>query len=258
MRKLLLLILALVGVATVWFTCANCRAIRRHTGSRPVTHERWDALLKKYVDPDGLVDYRAFQQDTVALDRYLAVLERAHPDDRTWSRAEQMAYWINAYNAYTVRLILRHYPVSSIKDIQPGLAFVNSVWDLKFIHIQGYTYDLNNIEHNILRAVFKDARIHAAINCASYSCPRLAPEAYTAGQLDTQLEAAMRRFVNDPQRNRIIPDQVQVSRIFSWFRGDFVRDAGTLRDYLNRFSEVPVPEGTAIGFLEYDWRLNER
>jgi hypothetical protein len=256
MKKTLFILLALLTTLVVWFTCSNCRAIRRDVESRPVTHELWDALLQKHVRTDGMVDYKGFVRDSNELNRYLRVLESAHPNDKSWSRNEQMAYWINAYNAYTIQLIVRNYPVASIKDIKGGIAFVNSVWDMKFIRIQGFTYDLNNIEHNILRPVFKDARIHAAINCASFSCPKLFPEAYTADKLDAQLDTAMRGFVNDRLRNRISPEKAEISEIFKWFKGDFERD-GSLRDFLNKYSEVKITEKTDISHIDYDWALNE-
>ncbi len=257
MKQALLLASALAVLFGIWFTCTNCRAIRRDVRSKPVSHALWDTLLKKHVSHDGLVHYQNFLRDSTALNDYLRLLESAHPNDKDWTRAEQMAYWINAYNAYTVQLILRHYPVKSIKDIRSGIAFVNSVWDIKFIRIQGYTYDLNNIEHNILRPVFQDARVHAAINCASYSCPPLRNEAYVADRLDAQLDDAMRRFVNDTLRNRISPQGAQVSKIFSWFSGDFVRDAGSVRAYLNRYAQTPLEPDAPISYLEYDWALNE-
>ncbi|GAB4491013.1 MAG: DUF547 domain-containing protein [Saprospiraceae bacterium] len=256
MKKTLIISLLLLTTFFVWFTCSNCRAIRRDVESRPVTHELWNALLKKHVRPDGMVDYKSFVSDSNDLNAYLKVLESAHPNDKSWSRNEQMAYWINAYNAYTIQLIVRNYPVSSIKDIKKGVAFVNSVWDLKFIRIQGFTYDLNNIEHNILRPVFKDARIHAAVNCASFSCPKLLPEAYTAEKLDTQLDTAMRGFVNDPLRNRISSEKAEISEIFKWFKGDFERD-GSLRDFLSKYSEVKITDKTDISYIDYDWALNE-
>ena len=256
MKKSIITATCLLAAFLVWFTCSNCRAIKRDVESRPVTHEQFDALLRKHVRADGFVDYKAFVRDSNALNRYLALLESAHPNDKSWSRNEQMAYWINAYNAYTIQLILRNYPIGSIKDIKKGVAFVNSVWDLKFIKIQGYTYDLNNIEHNILRPVFQDARIHAAINCASYSCPKLLNEAYTAGNLEAQLDAAMRGFVNDPLRNRISPEKAEISEIFKWFKGDFER-GGSLRDFLNRYSTVKITEKTEISHIDYEWALNE-
>jgi len=210
------------------------------------------------VGTDGFVDYKAFKNDTIELNRYLKILEKAHPNDKNWSRNEQMAYWINAYNAYTIKLILNNYPVSSIKDIKKGVAFVNSVWDIKFIHIEGFTYDLNNIEHNILRPVFKDARVHAAVNCASYSCPKLPNEAYTAGKIEEQLEQSMRNFINDPLRNRITGQKAEISEIFKWFKGDFERDAGSLRKYLNRYANEKMTDQTPISHIDYDWKLNER
>jgi len=256
MKKTLLISLALLTTLIVWFTCSNCRSIRRDTDSKPVTHELWDGLVKKHVGADGFVNYKGFVRDTSELNRYLKVLESAHPNDKNWSRNEQMAYWINAYNAYTIQLIARNYPVASIKDIKKGIAFVNSVWDVKFIKIQGFTYDLNNIEHNILRPVFKDARIHAAVNCASYSCPKLLNEAYTADKLESQLDASMRSFVNDPLRNRITAGKAEISEIFKWFKGDFERD-GSLRDFLNKYSNMKITEKTDISHIDYNWALNE-
>ena len=256
-KKLFFISSAVLAILLVWFTCSNCRAIKRQTNSSPVSHELWDALLHKHVRSDGFVDYKGFVRDSATLNAYLKVLAAAHPNDKSWTRSEQMAYWINAYNAYTIQLVLRHYPVASIKDIKNGLAFVNSVWDIKFIRIQGYTYDLNNIEHNILRPVFKDARVHAAINCASYSCPRLLGEAFTADRLDAQLDAVMRGFVNDPLRNRIVVGKAEVSSIFKWFKGDFERDGGSLRGFLNKYAAVQLADQTDIDYLDYDWRLNE-
>lgn len=235
----------------------SCRAIRHSTGSSPITHEQWDVLLKKHVDSSGLVHYAAFQRDSTALNAYLKILENAHPDDKTWSRDAQMAYWINAYNAFTVKLIIDHYPVASIKDIKRGIAFVNSVWDIKFIKIEGFSYDLNNIEHNILRKVFKDARIHAAINCASYSCPKLSRHAYTAADLDRQLTQAMTAFVNDPNRNKIQADKAEISPIFKWFKGDFERNAGSVRKYINQYSRAKLDKSTNISYLDYNWQLND-
>jgi len=257
MKRITLISLSILATCLIWFTCTNCRSIKRNTDSRPVTHEIWDGLVKKYVGPDGFVNYKGFIRDSAELNRYLHLLETSHPSDKGWTRQEQMAYWINAYNAYTVQLIVRNYPTPSIKDIKRGLAFVNSVWDIKFIKIQGYTYDLNNIEHNILRPVFKDARVHAAVNCASYSCPRLRNEAFTAERLESQLDDAMRSFVNDPLRNQITAEKAQISEIFKWFKGDFERDAGSVREFLNRYSNVKLTDKTDISHLDYLWTLND-
>lgn len=258
MKKILIHFSAVCMALFIGFVCSNCRSIKRESDARPVTHEQWDVLLKKYVNQDGFVHYAGFQKDSAALNQYLKTLEKAHPNDKNWTRSEQMAYWINAYNAYTIQLILRHHPVTSIKDIKKGIPFVNTVWDLKFIKIQGYTYDLNNIEHNILRPVFKDARIHAAINCASYSCPKLLNEAFNAKTLEQQLDAAMRGFVNDPLRNRIREDKVELSEIFKWFKSDFERDAGSVRAFINRYAQTPIKEKTDWDYIDYDWKLNKQ
>lgn len=257
MKKHLFISIALLTTLFMWFTCTNCRSIRRDTDSKPISHTIWNGLLKKHVQADGFVDYKGFIKDSSTLNQYLRLLETAHPNEKNWSRNEQMAYWINAYNAFTIDLIVRNYPVESIKDIKKGVAFVNSVWDIKFIKIQGYTYDLNNIEHNILRPVFKDARVHAAVNCASYSCPKLLGEAYTADKLESQLDQSMKSFINDPTRNRVTANKAEISEIFKWFKGDFERDAGSVREYINRYANVKLSKDGDISHIDYDWRLNE-
>ncbi len=223
----------------------------------PVDHRGWDALLQKHVGPDGLVDYPGFINDSSALNAYLVLMKSTHPRSE-WPTTEKMAYWINAYNAFTVELIVDHYPVKSIKDIKSGIPFVNSVWDIKFIEIEGIKYDLNNIEHRILRKQFDDPRIHAAINCASISCPPLLNEAYTAEKLEDQLETAMHRFLNDPLRNQITSGGARISKIFSWFGGDFKDHSGTIREYINQYADEPLSGEGKIEFLDYDWGLNER
>ncbi len=222
-----------------------------------VSHAIWDKLLKSHVNKEGFVDYKGFIRDSTKLNEYLGLLSAANPKADNWSREEQMAFWINAYNAFTVKLIIDSYPVSSIKDIKKGIAFVNSVWDIQFIKIGGDTYDLNNIEHKMLRSKFKDARIHAAINCASYSCPDLRDEAYTAEKLDKQLTDAMRKFVNDPRRNKVSAKKAEISEIFKWFRKDFTREAGSIRGFLNRYADKKLDANGKISHLDYNWNLNE-
>lgn len=257
MKKRILWASGLLLAAISLFLTTQCRAIRVQSDARPISHSSWDALLKKHVSAAGWVDYRGFISDSLALNAYLDLLRSSHPSDQTWSREEQMAYWINAYNAFTVKLVADHYPVASIKDIRPGLPFVNTVWDIKFINIQGHVYDLNNIEHNILRPVFKDPRIHAAVNCASYSCPRLSTEAFVPERLHEQLDAAMRQFVNDPLRNPISAQSTTLSEIFKWFAGDFSDQAGSVRDFINRYAATPIPAEASLNYLDYDWRLND-
>lgn len=216
--------------------------------ANPVQHGEWDALVKKHVSKNGMVDYQGFLKDKKQLQVYLDKLSANRPTSK-WSKNEKMAFWINAYNAFTVKLIVDHYPVKSIKDIKKGIPFVNSVWDIAFIPMGKEKIDLNYIEHTILRKEFKDPRIHAAINCASFSCPLLRNEAYTAVRLDEQLNDAMRRFVNDSQRNQLDKSNIKISKIFSWFAGDFKLNGSSVVDYLNKYAKKRVQPNAKIDFF---------
>lgn len=224
--------------------------------ANPIQHDEWDVLVKKYVSKNGMVDYQGFLKDKKQLQVYLDKLSANRPTS-AWSKNEKMAFWINAYNAFTVKLILDNYPIKSIKDIKRGIPFVNSVWDIAFIPMGKEKIDLNNIEHTILRKEFKDPRIHAAINCASFSCPLLRNEAYYASRLDEQLSDAMRKFVNDPQRNQLDKSNIKISKIFSWFAGDFKLNGSSIADYLNKYAKIRVQANAKVDFLEYQWELNE-
>lgn len=237
------------------FSLPACSVKPYQSMSEPVSHEIWDTLVKKHVSEEGTVDYKGFIQDSVQLNAYLDLLRKHHPNDKNWSREEQIAYWLNVYNAFTVKLIVDHHPTESIKDIKNGIPFVNTVWDIKFIEIEGATYDLNNVEHGILRPQFNEPRIHFAANCASISCPRLRNEAYTAEKLDGQLTDQARYFLSNPIKNIITEERAQLSKIFSWYKGDFKKQ-GSLRDFINRYSEVKINEDTKIDYLDYDWQLN--
>jgi hypothetical protein len=203
-----------------------------------------------------MVSYKGFQKDKAELDGYLKTLSDNAPQT-SWSANEQKAYWINAYNAFTVALILKHYPVKSIKDIGGKIYKVNTPWDIKFITIGGKKYDLNNIEHGILRKKFDDPRIHFALVCASISCPRLRNEAYTAAQLNTQLEDDGRNFLNDKSKNKISAQKAELSKYFSWYKGDFTKN-GSLADFINKYSVTKINTNTKIGSVDYNWNLNEQ
>ncbi len=199
----------------------SCNAPKVSSNSQPIDHSIWDSLLHQYVDDGGLVDYQSMTQDSQQLKRYLDLLSQHHPNNKNWSKNETMAYWINAYNAFTVQLILRNYPVASIKDIKNGVPFVNSVWDIKFIRIENVKFDLNNIEHGILRKDFNDPRMHFALVCGSMSCPKLQRFAFTSDQLDEQLEQAAKEFFNEPFRNEIRDNPPKLSKILDWYWMDF-------------------------------------
>ncbi|MDW3197449.1 MAG: DUF547 domain-containing protein [Cytophagales bacterium] len=238
---------------------ASCNALDpQQANTQPISHEIFDVLLKKHVDASGLVSYRGFEKDREQLDQYLDLLTDNPPNDQHWTEPEKLAYWINLYNAFTIDLILDHYPVESIKDIgaKVQVPFVNTPWDIKFIEIAGEKYDLNNIEHNILRKIFEEPRIHFAINCASMSCPKLRAEAFKASKLEEQLQEQAVEFLNDPARNLISPDKAEVSKIFQWFSGDFTK-SGSLREFLNQYVQQKILEEADIDYMDYEWSINE-
>ena len=224
----------------------------------PPSHQIWNQLLQSHVAANGNVNYQGFVKDKVKLDQYLKLLSDNAPDRKTWSKNQQLAYWINAYNAFTVKLIVANYPTKSIRDLGPKLKIpaVSDVWHYKFFKIAGVETSLDEIEHSILRKEFSEPRIHFAINCASVSCPPLLNEAFTAENLEAQLQKVAIAFVNDSSRNKISTDAIQVSSIFSWFKEDFTKN-GTLIDFLNKYSKVRIKPNAKVSFLDYNWNLNE-
>ncbi len=224
-----------------------------------VSHDIWDGLLKQHVSADGFVDYQGFLADSSDLHTYLNLLSD-NPPAKNWSKGDEMAYWINAYNAFTVAIIVRNYPVKSIKDIGPKrtIPFVNTVWDIKFVPIGDEMFDLNNLEHAKLRKQFHDPRIHFAVNCASYSCPPLRAEAYVGDRLDAQLDEQGQVFVNDGFRNIVQEDKLQLSKIFSWYGMDFKDKDTTVKDWIRKYTQTSFKEDAEVEFIEYDWSLNEQ
>ena len=224
----------------------------------PVSHHLFDSLLQKHVDKDGWVNYEGIIQDSVLLNDYLIHLSKNPPDTATWTKQEEMTYWINAYNSFTLKLVIMHFPIQSIKDIgsKISIPFINSVWDIKFIKIGDHELDLNNIEHDILREKFNDPRIHFAINCASISCPKLLNKAYFASTIDKTLSERSKNFINDMNKNIITSKNVEVSKLFLWYGDDFTKK-GSLIDYLNEYSKIKIEKDAKISYKEYDWKLNK-
>lgn len=218
-------------------------------------HDQWTNLLKTYVSSTGNVDYKGIKEHEAELDAYLAVLSANHPT-ADWDKNDQLAFWINAYNAFTVKLIVKNYPVVSIKDLGGSVYKVNTPWDEKFIKIGDQTYDLNNIEHGIIRKDFADPRIHFAVNCASISCPPLRNEAYVGSKLNVQLDDQARKFINDSTKNKITKNKATLSKIFTWFKGDFTASGLSIAEFINQYSEVKMTKKTKVTYFEYDWNLN--
>jgi len=214
--------------------------------AQDIDNNFWADLLKKHVSYDGNVDYKGFKADSKNLDIYLDFLKRNRPHTDNASKKEQLAYWINAYNAFTVKLIIDNYPLKSIKDI-------NKPWDIKFIDIDTISLSLNDIEHEILRKM-NEPRIHFVINCASISCPKLLREAFFSHTLENQLHKATINYINE--ENTITKNKVELSKIFKWFREDFEKN-GSLIDFLNDYSAVTIDPKAKIRFKDYNWSLNE-
>lgn len=210
-------------------------------------HSKWDAFLKRYVDQTGNVDYKSIQEDESKLKEYLNQFIKTAPS-KSWTKEEKLAYWINAYNAFTIKLIVDNYPLKSIKDIE-------APWDKKFIPIDGELISLNHIEHEILRKM-KEPRIHFAINCASVSCPQLLNEAFTAKGLNSQLSKATSHFINNPTKNVISGDQLHLSKIFMWFKEDFGQKDRSIIEFINQYSLVKAKPDSKISYLKYNWNLN--
>lgn len=212
-------------------------------------------LLKKHVK-NNRVNYNGFKQDENRLDDYLAVLSRTHV--KSLSRQSQFAFYINAYNAFTIKLVLTKYPgINSIKEVG---SFFSNPWNQKFIPLQGKTITLDHIEHKILRPEFKDPRVHFAINCASKSCPPLRDEPYEGETLENQLNDQAHAFINDKNNTIITADTLFVSKIFKWFASDFSDNpllfiqryaAGELKEKLDSHGDT-----IKINYLDYDWTLN--
>ncbi|MDG2052581.1 MAG: DUF547 domain-containing protein [Flavobacteriaceae bacterium] len=210
-------------------------------------HSDWNILLGLHVSEKGNVNYKGFKKDELKLKSYLTSLSKDMPND-SWSKDGKMAYWINAYNAFTIKLIINNYPISSIKDIE-------NPWDIEFINLGDKTFSLNEIEHEILRKM-NDPRIHFGIVCASVSCPKLQNAAFEVSNLDGQLDIAIKEFLADPSRNNLSKNAIQLSKIFKWFAKDF-KNEGSLIDFLNKYSEITISQNAKKSFKNYDWNLNE-
>ncbi|RJG51661.1 DUF547 domain-containing protein [Motilimonas pumila] len=239
-------------------------ALWRTASAQPqqtVSHQDWQYLLDNYlvVDKSGINLFRygaVTQTDQETLHRYIAKLESVAP--ALLSKDQQMAYWINLYNAATVALIVEAYPVSSIKRV--GSWFNLGPWDQEVVSISGHKLSLNDIEHQILRPIWQDPRIHYAVNCASIGCPNLAKQAYHEGNLEAQLEQQALEYVNHPRGVRVENDQLYLSSIYHWYQEDF-GSFNELKLHLQQYAKPELKQ--ALGLVSsdyqhnYDWSLNQ-
>ncbi|MEO8247897.1 MAG: DUF547 domain-containing protein [Burkholderiales bacterium] len=269
-RRKLLVGIALAPMLALWSTSALAAFDHGHAA--------WSALLMKHVvvakdDKSSTVDYAAFKRDRPALQSYLESLSAVGGSEyKSWSKPEQLAFLINAYNAFTVELILTRFPdLKSIKDLG---SFLSSPWKKEFFRLLGKERSLDEVEHQMIRepGVFNEPRIHFAVNCASIGCPMLKSEAFTPDRLEAQLADATTRFLSDPSRNRFQPPTgtLAVSKIFDWYHQDFeqgFKGIDSLAIFFARNAEQLAntkagQENVRAGrykleFLDYDWALND-
>ena len=266
-------VLALAAIAGAVYSCTYRSSLRNlfrpptvtlaeayaETADSPeVDHSILDALLRRHVDVDGWVDYAALKRESASLDAYLRVVEQVDFDQL--GRDEKLAQLINAYNAFTLRLILDHYPVSSIKDIPDAQR-----WDARRWNVGGNTWSLNQIEHEQIRPKFVEPRVHFALVCAAVGCPKLRNEAYQAERLEQQLDDQA-RYVHDHDRwlrYKRGAGAVRLTKLYEWYGDDFKQVAGSVLSYAARYSlplkqALDAGQSPRIDWLSYDWKLNDQ
>ena len=279
MLKSILAALALataISLATVPSAAANItQFFAKHTAgsTKTVDHSAWDKMLKKYVKPDGTglnrIAYAAFKaNDHKTLDAYIGRLEATNV--QALGKREQFAYWVNLYNAKTIDVILDHYPVDTIRKItiKEGLfGFIKQSvgaggpWKAKIVKVAGQDLSLDDIEHGILRPIFRDPRVHYAVNCASIGCPNLRLAAFTGANLEKELDAGARDYINSPRGLAFRGGKITASSIYKWFQEDFGgNQAGVLahvKKYANDKVKAKLAKVRQIDDFAYDWGLND-
>ena len=272
-------VLLATGVTLGWLGLANAELFgppksnlwprwERHSpdDSRVIDHTAWDAFLAKYLDanhPSGInrLNYKAVSPgDRKSLEEYLVRLQAVPISG--YNRNEQRAYWINLYNAETVKIVLDQYPVASIRKIKipPGL-FTIGPWDGRVMTVEGERLSLNDIEHRILRPIWKDPKIHYAVNCASLGCPNLAAVAFTGQNTESLLNQYAADYINHPRGATFTRNRLKVSSIYSWFQDDFGGSSAGVIQHLRQFAKGDLARQLAEynGGLDddYDWDLNQ-
>ena len=258
--------IAAIGGAVITTACAKSAKLtdsgwaRSGDNANPINHDAWDKILTAYghAAKDGVnrIDYKGLKANAAAdLNAYIKALESVKISD--YPRSEQFAYWVNLYNATTVQVIVKRYPIKSIRDI--GIVG-QGPWNDKLLVVEGKSLSLDNIEHGILRPIWKDARIHFAVNCASIGCPNLALKAYRAATLEPMLEDAAQMYVNHPRGFAQIDGKIIASNIFEWYQSDWGNEAGVLsfaRKYATGQTAAFLKDATSIGGYDYNWSLND-
>jgi hypothetical protein len=258
MKKILVYSLMLILISSQ--SCISSSP-NDQTPSKAVDHKLWNDLVKAHVATDGSVDYKGFKKDKAKLDGYLKLLSRTNIKGQ--SKNEQLAYWINAYNAFTIDLIVANYPVKSIKDIRNAKSLIAKATGDSQVWVEKLRYSFNSeelslhtIETKKLQDELFDPRIHFAVNCASYSCPRLWNQAFTASNVQEAMDRMAVDFINDSRKNKISANSIILSEIFKWYKSDFTK-SGSLIDFLNKYSKIKISKDAKIDYIPYNWSLNE-
>jgi len=203
-------------------------------------------VLQNNVSLSGKVDYSSIIKNYKnQLDQFLVQLASVKPEQLDTD--QQLAFWINTYNAFTIKMITEHWPVKSIKDIADG-----DPWDVVYIRMNGKDFSLNQIENEIIRPKFHDARIHFALNCAAASCPPLLNEPYYGKRLNEQLDERTRKFINNIKYNQVSRNSLDVSQVFNWYQPDFENTI----NFVNKYSKINIDPSAVIRYNDYDWSLN--
>ena len=233
------------------------------SGGGGFDHSAFNSVLSGAVIPDAegynRVNYKALKAKAAALKQTLAQMQAAVPS--SFSKAEAKAFWINLYNAKTLDVVLDKYPVSSIKKINLGGAglFGSGPWSAKILSVEGQELSLDDIEHNILRPIFKDPLVHYALNCASYSCPNLSASAFTAKNSSALMQASAAAYINHPRGVRVDGNAITASKIYSWYGSDF-GGKSKLRAHWKKFAApelaAAIDAAQSVNF-SYDWKLND-
>lgn len=261
------LMATLLGTMPYFSFASDAAGTSSTSGRFDQTHSMWTQILQKHVKKSAhssTVNYKEIKRDPSKLEAYLKTFESVSQEEfNRFLNDERLAFLINAYNAFTVKLIVDHYPVKSIKDI--GSLF-SSPWKKKFFRLFGEEKSLDNIEHDMIRKQFNEPRIHFAVNCASVGCPALRDEAFVASGLDKQLEDASVSFLSDKTRNRYNPEtkKLELSSIFKWYGSDFLKKYGALEAFLAtritsnpEYQKLIQEKKVSTSYLDYDWSLNE-
>jgi Protein of unknown function, DUF547 len=210
-----------------------------------IDYTSYQALLQKHVSSTGVVDYKGMVSKKSEMTAILQKWSSVNPS--TLQKDNALAFYINLYNLSTLHLIAQNYPVKSIKDIAAG-----KPWDIKSIKINGQLYSLNELENNLIRATYKDARVHFSLNCGALSCPPLLNKPYIGTTLNQQLDAQTKAFINNKNANKISASKITISKIFDWYKVDFAN----LINFLNKYSTSKINDKATIAYNEYSWALN--